>query len=96
MKRLLIETTGDFMLVDYGAGAVEIEAHRPTVVESTNFVQDRISRDQIAVLGEVNADATDAAFIETLANSKDIQMAVDAFLAEFPLEKPVPKKAAKK
>ena len=96
MKRLLIETTGSFMLIDYAAGGVQIEAHRPTVADSTSFVQDRIARGQISVLGEVNKDATNEAFLETLENSKDVQMAVDAFLAEFPLEKPVPKKAAKK
>lgn len=80
--KLLVETTGDFMLVDYGQG-VDIESHRPSVVVSTSFVQSNIALGRLKVLGEVTDKATNADLLETIAGSKNLSVATEAFLAEF-------------
>lgn len=98
MKKLLVETTGAFMLVDYSDGGTEINAFRPSVVRNTQFVQSRVSTGDLTVLGTVTDAATDEAFADTLRNSKDTTMAVEAFLAEFdpkPAPAPAPKTTRK-
>lgn len=101
MIKLLVETKGEFQLLDLGHLGQLVAAHRPSVVENSNFVQDRIGRNQIRVIGELKDEATDAEFV---AYSKeagdDKQLAIDSFLAEFRAdaaeERPAPKKRGKK
>lgn len=93
--KLLVETIGDFMLMDGGAGQ-EIEAHRPCVVVSSNFVSMRMAVKQIKVLGELTDEATDAEFITFLNESgDDVELAVGSFLAKYAPEKVTEKKAKK-
>lgn len=91
LKKLLVETTGDFQLVDYSRQVHNlIPAHRPAVVDATVFVQNNVANGRLKVLGEVAEKATDADFEDTLKNSKNVNMAVDAFKSEFDT-KPAPR-----
>lgn len=95
--KLLVETNGPFLKVDYTQGGLVIQSHRPTVVAQSEFVSTNVANGQLTVLGTVTDDATDDAFLEAMAGSKTIETAVAAFLAEFN-PKPTPateKKAVK-
>lgn len=89
-KKLLVETTGDFQFLDQSHENPLVQSSRPTVVTNSLFIQSKIASDQIRVLGEVSNKADDAAFEDTLKNSKDKEMAVSAFLSEFALDKSEP------
>lgn len=91
--KLLVETTGPFILMDYSQDKL-VEHDRPTVVKHSNFIQLSVSQSRLKILGAVSDEATDAAFVEALEGSKDIVVAVEAFLAEFG-DKPVTEKEAK-
>ena len=92
MTKLLVQTTGEFQLVDFGNDAFVLPSHRPAVTRSTSFVQANVSMGRLRVLAELPDAATDEAFEDTLANSRDTDMAVEAFKAEF-AEKPVEREA---
>lgn len=84
MIKILAETKGSFQLVDLTYKGQLIRAQRPCVVENSNFVQDRIGRNQIRVISELKDEATDAEFVAYLTESKgDMDLAVDSFLSEF-------------
>lgn len=89
--KLLIETTGQFMLVDFAQG-VDIEADIPSVVKRSVFIDSMISQGKVRILGEVTDLATNEALREAIDGSKDMETAVAAFLAEFD-PKPVTAKA---
>lgn len=84
MSKLLIETTGDFMLMDNSTGA-EIHWNRPTVCPRSNFIGARTAMGQIKVLSnELSEDATDEEFGAFLLDSKnDKELAVSAFISKF-------------
>ena len=83
MLKILAETRGPFQLSDIALGQL-LPAHRPGVIISSNFVQTRIGANQIKVLGEVKAEATDADFVSYLKEADgDHQLAIDSFLSEF-------------
>lgn len=88
MIKLLAETKGAFQLNDMAHHAGQrIRSHRPGVVENTHFIQDRIGRGQIHVIAELKDTATDADFVGYVKESEgDMQLAIDAFLAEFGTE----------
>lgn len=99
LMKLLVETTGSFQLL--GPGFL-IPFDRPAVVAPSSFVQSHQTQSRLKVLGQVNDEATDTAFVDTLKGSKgDVALAVAAFLSEFPetpTEKPdqkAPSKASK-
>lgn len=95
--KLLVETTGPFMLVDYGHGAVEIQAHRPSVVENSSFVNARTLVGQIRLISQVKDEATDAEFEKFLKDSDGkMDLAVDSFLAQYGIREEVSKKPAPK
>jgi hypothetical protein len=85
--KLLVETTGAFMLTDLASGQ-EVPSHRPAVVGHSNFFQHRVSLQQLRVLGELTDDATDAEFAKFLAESEgDTNLAVESFVSVFGPEK---------
>lgn len=89
MIKLLAETKGSFQLHDLAHRGQLIRSHRPCVVENSHFIQDRIGRDQIRVLGELKAEATDADFASYFKEAEgDVALAIDSFLAEFGKEAP--------
>lgn len=98
--KFLVETTGQFMLVDPAQVEV-IEADRPSVVSSTSFVQQRVSLGQIKILAELKDDASDMEFRDFVRESEgDMPLAVESFLSKFGkdaiTEKGEDKPAAKK
>lgn len=89
--KLLVETTGDFMLSCPYTAQV-ISSSRPSVVSSTPFIEARMGMRQIKVFSnKLGADATDAEFekywLETLG---DPDFAIDSFLSAYEI-RPEPK-----
>lgn len=83
--KFLVETTGDFMLVN---GGFEYPEDRPCVPPEVNFfLQSRVTAGQVRVLGRVQDDATDGEFKSYFEECEgDSQMAVEAFLSAFGFE----------
>lgn len=87
MIKLLAETKGSFQLHDLAHKGQRIQARRPSVVENSHFIQDRIGRGQVRVIAELKPEATDEDFVGYRKESGgDDQLAIDAFLAEFGAE----------
>ena len=73
MTKILIETKGDFELIDYSQSltGLVIRADRPTVsADNSSFVSQRAAAGQIKVLGAVNDEATDEEFQKFWDESK--------------------------
>lgn len=80
---LLVETTGEFSLIETETG-VQIHRKRATVVPQTNFVSARLSVGQLNLLLQLSDDATDAIWVEHLeACAGNLQMALDSFDAIY-------------
>lgn len=98
--KILIETTGSFMLVDPYTGE-QIRPVRPHVMTHTPFLEARIASRQLRVLNaEITDEATDEEFASFWAESKgDKALAVESFVSQFTEgsepEKPAPKKRGK-
>jgi len=92
--KLLVETTGSFGLMDIGVRPPQEIAHnRPSVVISTEFIQTRIAKNQLKILGKLQDEATDAEFINFHADSKgDTELAVSSFMSKFGIEEVTGKK----
>jgi len=85
--KLLLETTGDFMLMDRSQD-ISIEADRPAVVSNTPFIEARLGMGNLRVLGQLNDEATDEEFKQYLRDCVgDVALAVESFLSSFGLEK---------
>ncbi len=80
----LVETTGEFMLVDPGTGN-EIAHNRPSVCGATHFVASRVALGQVTVLSnQIPNDLTDKDFAKFWSESNgDKDLAVQSFLASF-------------
>jgi len=84
MPKLLVETTGEFELVDFTANGAIVAFNRPSVVEATTFIQSRTSNGQIRVLDTLTDEATDAEFEKYFNDSdKDVELAISAFKTSF-------------
>ncbi len=93
--KVLIETTGDFQLLDYNqARGLVIRADRPTVSEQNEFVHSRAAIGQIKVLGQINDEATNEEFDGYWKDSGDRELAISAFLDSFLVAKEEKKEAA--
>lgn len=85
MQKMLVETTGSFMLVDPGTNA-QVQAGRPSVVPVTSFIQMRIGMKQIkVVISGLDQKATDLDFALLWKENK--KTAVDKFNATFGVKK---------
>lgn len=84
MAKLIVQTTGNFMLID-PVNRAEIDADRPTVVVRTNFVSARAALGQLEILStDIRDDATDAEFVEFLKGSDgNVILAVASFVDSF-------------
>lgn len=83
MTKVLVETTGDFMLVDAYNGDI-IEATGCSVVGSTQFVQARIAAGQLTLhLGGLNDEATSEEWAAYLKESGNFNLAKAAFESAF-------------
>jgi len=84
MPKILVETTGEFELVDFTYGGAIVAHDRPSVVEATVFIQTRASIGQIRVLDTLTDEATDAEFEKYFKDSdKDVELAMDAFKTAY-------------
>jgi len=79
----LVETVGDFQLVDNHNQL--IPAHRPAVVEMSHFFQARALLNQLRlVAGELKDTATDKEFASYWRESAgDRELAIESFLSAF-------------
>ena len=97
--KVLAETTGTFQLVDFSEDRQVLQAHRPSVVTMSNFLQMRIAAQQLRILGKVNDEATDEEFAKFWTDSEDSELATASFLSAYELveltDKTVVKKKAK-
>lgn len=104
MSKIIVETTGNHMLLDVSLRPPqEVPYNRPAVVVRTHLMNQRIGNKTLKVLAEDLPDsAQDEDFADALVQSKgDVELAVDAYLAEVmpkeePKEEPKSKAAAKK
>lgn len=81
MTKILVETTGSFMLMNPQTGE-EIPNDRPAVVRNSNFVSQRAGVDQIKILATSLPDeASDQEFQAYW--SEDPEIAVEAFLSQY-------------
>lgn len=84
MSKILAETTGEFELVDFSYGGAIVAHNRPSVVESTTFIQSRTALGQIRVLDTLTDEATDAEFEKYyLESDKDAELAISAFKTAY-------------
>lgn len=96
MTKNIYETTGAFQLVG-SSRAEHVPHNRPAVLESSHFTQKFQSTGALNVLGTVNDEATDEEFAKYWAESKgNRDLAVQSFIAAFPVETSAPKGRAKK
>lgn len=91
--KLLIETTGNFKLLN---GGFEIPENRPCVPPVINhFIQSRISLGQISILAKLKDEATDEDFLGYFKEADgDSVLAVASFEAAFGLEEITKKEAS--
>lgn len=82
--KYLVETTGDFMLIDFSVNA-EIHHDRPTVVIPTAFVSAAAARGQLKLLRTGLPDEADDKEFEAYWR-EDASIAIDAFMSCFDLE----------
>jgi hypothetical protein len=86
MMKYLVETTGKFMFL-CPESLQEVHSRRPTVVQSTSFIQGRTAAGAIRVLAELKPEATDAEFAKYWAEANgDAALAVESFKSKFAAE----------
>lgn len=84
--KIIVETTNNGMLMGLGPES-EVQSHRPSVVRPSYLIEIKASKGEVRVLGQVNDKATDVEFNSCWKESKgDKALAVDSFLAMFPVE----------
>jgi hypothetical protein len=95
VEKVLVETKGNFMLMDVITGA-EIEAHRPCVVVRSSFIAARSAIGQIKVLAELKVEATDAELVKYINESEgDMELAIESFKSQFELGNKLTSKKSK-
>lgn len=89
--KALVETVGDFQLVDFNHNRQTVPSERPAVVVLSKFIQERVSAGQIRVITQVGEEATDDEFLNYWKESENPELAVDSFITTFPDGKPTQK-----
>lgn len=84
MSKIIVKTTGPFLYMDSNVEQT-VEAHRPTVVSPTSFIDDKVREKKITVLSEGLPDtANDEDFLKTyVASDRNEKLAVKAYIAEL-------------
>lgn len=84
MSKLLVETTGEFELVDFDQRGAIVAHDRPSVVMATTFIQSRTSLGQIRVLDTLTDEATDEEFAKYVKESDgDLELAISSFKTAY-------------
>lgn len=78
MAKLLVETRGDYQLVDFESNTLA-QAHRPSVVPAGGFFDAEIQNRRLTLLAELADTATDEDWVETLEASGEVTLAIEAF-----------------
>ena len=82
----LVETTGDFMLLD-SSTRTSIRHDRPTIVKVTPFVTTRLGTGELKLLiQDLPEEATDDEMFEYIMLAGDAATGVAAYLAHFGLD----------
>lgn len=90
--RLVVETTGDFQVL-HAEQRELARAQGYSVVEKAQFWHERISIGQVIVKGQVNDEATDAEWLETVRESDgNLDLALASFLDRYPVDEASAKK----
>lgn len=95
MSKVLVETTGEFFLFDR-EGDQEVEAFRPSVVQMTEFMEQRMALKQIKILGPLSDKATEEGFAKAWKDAGGDRKVIKTFLTDFAegkAEKPADKPA---
>lgn len=82
--KLLVETTGNFALLDIG-GRQTVESYRPCVVTNTPFIESHRAG-KLKILEVLADEASD----QSLANAKDLKAAIAALPRVEEAPKPTP------
>lgn len=84
--KVLVETTGNFQLVHSELHEL-VRARGLTLIEKSQWAHGRIGIGQLLTRGEVNDEATDAEWLETLDEADgDQDLALASFLDRYPLD----------
>jgi hypothetical protein len=91
MSKLLVETSGEFMLIDT-AGNQEIPSNRPAVIRSTPFSNRFAGTGQLVIIvSDLPDEATDAEFAQYWEEAGDRELAIQSFTSAFePEQEPEP------
>lgn len=73
--KYLVETTGNFMLFDFFASQ-EVQAHRPTVVKATQFIENHLGK-KLKKLDALTDEASDTGLAKA-KNAEELKAAIDA------------------
>lgn len=88
--KLLIETTGNFLLIDFNQNGAHINSNRPTVIGKSAFIDQRMAMGQIKLFSNAIPDiVTDIQFEKYWASclredgTVDKELAIQSFLADI-------------
>lgn len=82
----LVETSGEFMLVD-PYSRTTIDSNRPTIVPVTVFIKERVATGEITLLvQDLPEEADDYKMYEFILEAGDTEVGVAAYLATFGLD----------
>lgn len=85
--KLLVETTGDFQLV-HSELHEQVRAQGFSVIHSSQWANSRVSIGQLLTKAQLNDEATDAEWLETLQESDyDVELALASFVDRFPADR---------
>lgn len=83
--KLIVETIGPFQV--FAPAPEQFARHdRPSVVTQSRLMEAKAAAGILKVLAQVNDDANDASLVEVLIDCDDVELAVQAYAAEFPVE----------
>lgn len=84
--KILVSTTGAFQLVHSEQHEL-VRAHGDTVIEKSQWAQEKVSIGQLLVSAQLNDEASDAEWLKTLEESDgDRNLALASFLDRFPVD----------
>lgn len=85
--KYLVETTGEFMLVD-PTTRQEVQAHRPSVISPTPFFENQLGK-KLTKLKVLSNEADDT-MLAAARTEKALQAAIQELPEEVPAEAPAP------
>lgn len=83
--KMLVETTGAFMLLDLSLGQT-VQGHRPSVVAQSDFLNARIALHQVTKICDLPDDATDEEFETYWTDAEDRELAIASYQSKFDAE----------